>query len=164
MPLEGLLVNHRNITFIYRPLPFFNITRRKCWVLCPFRKLYCWFEKMLVKRVDIWANINFSKVFGNVGRRLTRLKFSFISFLQFLCTCVTLANFQEERKHEDLIALLMLIHKKSTYIWIFSLIILVGILFFWEALVLSNLRISFLTSPIFTSSKCNVFFLCIFEL
>ena len=80
-----------------------------------------------------------------------------MSFLPFLCTGVTSANFKEEKKFEDLIALF-----KSANISIFSLIILVGILVFCEALVLSNLRISFSTFPLFTSSKWNVLFLLFF--
>ena len=56
----------------------------------------------------------------------------------------------------------MLVHKKCANIKIFSLIILVGILVFCEALVLSNLRISFSTFPLFTSSKWNVLFLLFF--
>ena len=50
-----------------------NITRKQCWVLHPFRKPHCWFKKMLSKK----ANIHFSKTFGNLGRILTGLKFSF---------------------------------------------------------------------------------------
>ena len=84
--------------------------------------------------------MHFSKNFDNVVRILTDLKFSFISFLSFLCTGVTSANFKEERKLEDLIALFMLVHKKSANISIFSLIILVGISVFCEALVLSDLK------------------------
>ena len=52
-------------------------------------------------------------------------------------------NFKEEGKLEDLIALFMLVHKKSANISI----ILVEISVFCEALVLSNLRISFSTFP-----------------
>ena len=95
---------------------------------------------MLSKKVDNLANLRFSKTFDNVGRILTGLKFSFISFLPFLCMGVTSDNSKEERKLEDLIALFMLVHKKSTNISIFSLIILVRILIFCEALVLSNLK------------------------
>ena len=66
-------------------------------------------------------------MFDNVGRILTGLKFSFISFLPLLYTGVTSVDFKEEGKLEDLIALFMLVHKKSTNISIFSLIVLVGI-------------------------------------
>ena len=139
-----------------------NITRGQCWVLYPFRIPHCWFEKMLSKNVDIWENIHFSKFFDNIGRILIGLKFSFISFRPFLCTGVTSANFKEERKPKDLIALFVLVHKNSANTSVFSLIILVGILIFCEALVLSNLRISFPTSPMFTFSKWNVLLLLYF--
>ena len=66
---------------------------------------------MLSKKVDNLANLRFSKTFDNVGRILTGLKFSFISFLPFLCMGVTSDNSKEERKLEDLIALFMLVHK-----------------------------------------------------
>ena len=56
---------------------------------------------------------------------------------------VTSANLKEEGKLEELIVLFMLAHKKFANISIFSLIILVGISVFCEALVLSNLRIIF---------------------
>ena len=92
---------------------------QKLWVLYPFRKPHCWFEKMLSKKVDNLANLRFSKTFDNVGRILTGLKFSFISFLPFLCMVVTSGNFKEEGKLEDLIALFMLVHKKSANISIF---------------------------------------------
>ena len=98
-------------------------------------------------------NIHFSKIFDNVGRILTGLKFSFISFLPFLCMGVTPANFKEEGKLKDLIALFMLVHKMSANISIFALIILVGMSAFREALVLSNLRICFSTFSMFTTSK-----------
>ena len=88
-----------------------NITRRQWWVPYPFRKPHCWLEKVLSKKVDIWVNI-FQKFFDNIGRKRTGLKFSFISILFFLCKGVTSANFKEERKHADLIALFMLVHKK----------------------------------------------------
>ena len=120
-----------------------RIIRRQRWVLYPFGKPHCWFEKMLLKKVHIWANIHFSKIFDNVGRIITDLKLPFIPFLPFLCTDVTSANFKREGKLENLIALFMLVHKKSAKILIFSLIILVGILIFYEALVLPNLRIYF---------------------
>ena len=71
---------------------------------------------MLSKKVDIWAEIHFSKVFDNVGRILTGLKFSLISFLPFLLTGVTSANFKKEGKVEVLIALFMPVYKKSTNI------------------------------------------------
>ena len=71
--------------------------------------------------------MHFSNIFDNVGRVLTGLKFSFISFLPFLRKGVTSANFKEEGKLVDLIALFMLVHKKSANISVFSLIILVGI-------------------------------------
>ena len=58
-------------------------------------------------------------MFDNVGRIITGLNFSFISFLPFLCTSVTSANFKEEGKLEDLIALFMLVHKKSANISLF---------------------------------------------
>ena len=61
----------------------------------------------------------FSEIFDNVGRILNGLKFSFKSFLPFLCKGVTSADFKEEGKLADLIALFMLIHKKSTNINIF---------------------------------------------
>ena len=77
-----------------------------------------------------------------------------MSLLPFLCTGVTSANFKEEEKFEDLVALF-----KSANISIFPLTILVGISFFYEALDLPNLRISFSTSPLFTSSRWNVLFL-----
>ena len=141
-----------------------NITRRQCWVLYPFRKPHCWFGKMLSKKVDIWVNIYFSKTFYNVGRILTDLKFSFISFFPFSCTGLTSANFKEEGKLKDLIALFMLVHKKSANISIFALIILVGMSAFREALVLSNLRIFFRLSQ--CSLLRNEMFCscCIFEL
>ena len=109
-------------------------------------------------------NIHFSKIFDNVGRILTGLKFSFISFLPFLCMGVTPANFKEEGKLKDLIALFMLVHKKSANISIFALIILVGMSAFREALVLSNLRIFFRLSQ--CSLLRNEMFCscCIFEL
>ena len=56
----------------------------------------------------------------------------------------------------------MLVRENSANVWIFSLIILAGISVFCEALVLSNLRISFSISPIFTSLKWNVLFLLYF--
>ena len=56
----------------------------------------------------------------------------------------------------------MLAHKKFANISIFSLIILVGISVFCEALVLPSLRISFSTSPKFTFSKWLVLFLLYF--
>ena len=74
-------------------------------------------------------------MFDNVGRILTGF-----SFPPFLCTSVTSANFKEEGKLEDLIALFILVHKKSTNISTFSLIILVRILIFCATLVLSNLK------------------------
>ena len=88
-----------------------NITRKQCWVLYPFQKPHCSFEKMLSRKVDICTNLHFSKIFDNVGRILTGLKFSFISFLPFLYTGVTSVNFKEEEKLEELIALSMLVHK-----------------------------------------------------
>ena len=88
-----------------------NITRRQWWVTYPFRKPHCWLEKVLSKKVDIWVNI-FQNFFDNMGRKRTGLKFSFISILLFLCKGVTSANFKEEGKHADLIALFMLVHKK----------------------------------------------------
>ena len=90
---------------------------------------------MLSKKVDICANIHFSKVFDNVGGILTGLKFSFLSFLPFLCTSATSVNSREEGKLEELITLLMLVHKNFVNISIFPLIILVGISVFCEALV-----------------------------
>ena len=101
--------------------------------------------------------MHFSKIFDNVSRILTSLKFSFIYFLSFLCTGVTSVNFKDKRKLKHLIALYILLHKKSANILIFPLIILVRLSVFCEALVLSNLRTSFSTSPKFTSSKWNVF-------
>ena len=72
------------------------------------------------------------------------------------------ANFKEEEKIEGLIALFMLVRENSANVWIFSLILLAEILAFCEALVLSNLRISFSISPIFTSLKWNVLLLMYF--
>ena len=54
-----------------------NITRRQCSVLYHFQK-------------------NFSKVVDKVGRILIALKFTFISFLPFLCTNVTATYFKQE--------------------------------------------------------------------
>lgn len=52
-----------------------------------------------------------------------------------------------------LITLFMLVHENSANISISSLMILVKILVFYKALVLSNLNISYLSSLMFTSSK-----------
>ena len=133
-----------------------DIIRRQYYVLYPSRKPHCWFEKMLSKKVDIWVNIHFSKIFDKGGGILTGLRFFIISFLSFLCKGVISANFKEEEKLADLIAPLMLVSKTSTNI--------MGILVFCGALVLSNLRISFLISPIFTSSKSNILFLLFFRI
>ena len=67
--------------------------------------------------------MHFSKIFDKVGRILTVLKFSLISFLPFLFKGVTSANFKEEGKLANLIAPFMLVYKISANISIFSLII-----------------------------------------
>ena len=108
-----------------------------------FSKTAMLVRKNVIKKVDNLVNLHFSKTFDNVGRILTGLKFSFIAFLAFLCTGVMSDNSKEERKLDYLIALLMLVHKKSTNISIFSLLIIVGISVFCEVLVLSKLRIFF---------------------
>ena len=78
-----------------------NFTRKQCWVLYPFQKPHCWFEKVLSKRLDIWQ-IYFLKIFDNVGRTIIGLKFSFISYLPFLYKGVTSANSKEKGKLADL--------------------------------------------------------------
>ena len=96
---------------------------------------------MWSEKVDVWANIHFIKNFDKVGRVLTGLKFSFISFLPFLCNSATSVNFKKEGKLSDLTPLFMLVHKNFANISIFSLIVLVGISVFCEALVLSSLKL-----------------------
>ena len=107
-----------------------SITRRQCWALYPFRKTHFCLEKLLSKKVDVWANIHFSKIFDKIGRLLTGLNFSFISFLPFLYKGVTSVNFKEEWKLADLIVPFMLVHKCSASIPIFSWVIIVKISFF----------------------------------
>ena len=99
--------------------------------------------------------MHFSKKFVKAARILTGLKCSFTSFLHFLCDGVTLDNFKKEGKFADSIAPIMDYARtqKPRKQSIFSLRILLGISDFCEALVLPDLRISFPTYPIFTSSK-----------
>ena len=103
-----------------------------------FSKTAMLIRKNVIEKSGHLSKHAFLKNFDNVSRILTALKFSFISFLPFLCTGVTSAKFKEEGKLEDLIALFILVHEKSANISIFSSVILVGISVFWEAVVLFN--------------------------
>ena len=63
---------------------------------------------------------------------------------------VTSAVFKQDGNEDDLKELLMFVHKK------FSLIILMEMSESWDALFLSNLKISFFMSSMLTSEKQNV--------
>ena len=104
---EVCLQTTKNFTFTYRPFPCFQHYQKGMLSAIYFSKITLLIEKMLSKKVDIWTNMHFSKVFHKVGRILTSLKFS-LSFLLFLCKGVTSANFKEERKLADLIIPFML--------------------------------------------------------
>ena len=125
MPLRGLLVKH--FTIVYRPLPCFQDYQKAMLSIVSFSKTALVIRKNVIEKSRHLSKHTFLKNFDNVGRILTGLKFSFISFLPLLYTGVTSVDFKEEGKLEDLIALFMLVHKKSTNISIFSLIVLVGI-------------------------------------
>ena len=58
----------------------------------------------------------------------------------------------------------MFLHKKSTKMSKSSLMVLMGMSEYWEALFLSNLSMSFFMSSMLTSEKQNIYFsqlLCI---
>ena len=135
MPFRGLLVKHQNGYLYLQTSSVFPTLQEGNVEYCIL------FENCIVDWKNVFKesrhlrNIHFSNIF-DVGRILAGLKFSFISFLPFLCTGVTSANFKEEGKLKDLIVLFMLVNKKSTNISVFSLIILMGILAFCKALVL----------------------------
>ena len=127
-----------------------------------FSKTALLIRKNVIEKVDIWVSIHFSKIFDNVDRILILPKFSFISFLPLLCKNVTSTYFEKKRKLADLIALFFLVYKNFANISILSLIIAVVRSVFCEALVSSNLRISFSNAPILTSSKWFILFLLYF--
>ena len=104
---EVCLQTTKNFTFTYRPLLCFQHYQQGMLSAISFSKITLLIEKMLSKKVDIWTNMHFSKIFHKVGRILTSLKFS-LSFLLFLCKGVTSANFKEEGKLADLIVPFML--------------------------------------------------------
>ena len=87
--------------------------------------------------------------------------FFYIS-LPFLCKGVTSDNFKKEGKLADLIALLMFVHKNSADISICSLMVLVVISNFCEALVLSNFRIFFIF-PYIYFFEMKYFVLAVFQ-
>ena len=62
-------------------------------------------------------------------------------------------NFKQHGNENDLKELLMFVHKKSTKMFKFSLIILMGMSECWEALFLSNLSMSFFMYSMLTSEK-----------
>ena len=68
-------------------------------------------------------------------------------------------NFKQHGSENDLKELLMFVHKKSTKMFKFSLIILMGMSECWEALFLSNLSMSFFMSSVLPFQKRNVSFL-----
>ena len=159
MPLRGLLVKHQKIYLYRQNSSMFPTLPKGSAEYCIF------FENRTVdSKICYQKKQTFQQTCTDVGRRLTDLKFCFITFLPFLCTDVTPANFKDEGKLEDLISLSMLVHKMSANISIFFLIILVGISVFCEALVLSKvlnfffdfLNFSFLANEMFCSC-------CIFE-
>ena len=129
-----------------------------------FLKTALLIRKNVIEKVDIWVSIHFSNIFDNVDRILILLKFSFIYFLPLLCKNVTSAYFEKKGKLANLIALFFLVYKNFANISILSLIIVVVRSVFCEALVSSNLRISFLDAPILTSSKWYILFLLYFSI
>ena len=152
MPQRGLLAKHQKLCFYLQASSMFPTLPEgsvEYYILSENRIVD---SKKCYQKLYIWANIHFSNFFIKLGR-IFDLKFFFISFLPFLCKGVTSANFKIEGKCADLIAPFMLVHKNSKNISIFFLIILVGISVFGEDLILSNLRISFSISPIFTFWK-----------
>ena len=90
------------------------------------------------------ANMLLSNTFENIRRILTGLQFSFKSSLPYLCKRVTSAIFKQDGNDDDLKELLMFVHKNLAKMSEFSLIILMGMFESWEALLLSNLSMSFL--------------------
>ena len=107
---------------------------------------------MLSKKLDICANMLLSNTFQAIGRILTGLWFPFKSFLPFLCKGVTSA-IKQDGNEGDLKVLLMFVHKRSTKMSNFPLIILMGMSECCEALSLSNLRMSFFMCSMLTSEK-----------
>ena len=64
--LRELNAFERSVSKAPKTLPlsadiFHVSTIRQYWVLYPVWKLHCWFDKILLKKADIWANIHFSK-------------------------------------------------------------------------------------------------------
>ena len=114
-------------------------------VLKPFKQGILCLLKVCYKMINI--------IRKHASGMAIHIWFSFISFLPFLYKGVRSASFKKERKLTDLIAMFMLVHKNSANISLFSLIILAAISAFCEGLVLSNLRIFFSTSSIFTYLK-----------
>ena len=133
---EVCLQNIKNFIFIHRPLPCFQHYQKAMLSTISFSKTALLIrKKKSSKKAEIWANMHFSKIFDKVGRILTVLKFSLISFLPFLFKGVTSANFKEEGKLADLIAPFMLVYKISANISIFSLII-----YFLISLIFTSLK------------------------
>ena len=153
MPLRGLLVKHQKIYLYRQNSSMFPTLPKGSAEYCIF------FENRTVdSKICYQKKQTFQQTCTDVGRRLTDLKFCFITFLPFLCTDVTPANFKDEGKLEDLISLSMLVHKLSANISIFFLIILVGISGFCEALDLSKVLNFFFDFPNFhfLQMKCFV--------
>ena len=94
-----------------------------------------------------------SNTFENIGRILSGRKFSFKSFLPFLCIGVTSAIFKQDRNEDDLKELLMFVHKKSANMSMCFLIILIGMSECWETLFLSSLNMSFFMTSMLISEK-----------
>ena len=108
---------------------------------------------MSSKKLDICLNILLSNTFDKIGSILTGLQFSFKLLLHFLCNGVTSACFKHDGKIEDFMELLILSQMKFENISEFSLIILVGISEYCDALFSFNSLISISISLKLTSLK-----------
>ena len=114
---------------------------------------------MSSKKLGICLDICLSNTFQKIGSILISLKFSFKLLLNFLCNGVTSACFKHDGKIVDFMELLIILKMKFENISEFSLIILLGISAYWDALVSFNSLISVSISLSLTSLKLKAPFL-----
>ena len=78
-----------------------------------FSKTTLLFGKYIFKKEDICLNMLLLEIFDRAAKLLPGLQFCFAYFLPFLCNGIISANLRQDGNKEDLMELLILVHRES---------------------------------------------------
>ena len=92
---------------------FSNNFKRHCCGLKSFPKQHWCLENISSKKEDVCLNMLLLEIFDRAAKLLPGLQFCFAYFLPFLCNGIISANLRQDGNKEDLMELLILVHRES---------------------------------------------------